>query len=126
MRNYENGSRTADKFVVRLPAGLREEVDAASVAFDTSMNTVFVRAIRQYLDGQQRQTLLLDALEKAASARPNFDLDEHVKMVADARRYRQLRDREHRIGGLPTGSDLDNQLDDALRNEPMEATPCVS
>lgn len=66
MGNYENGSTQADKFVVRLPEGLREQVDAASASADTSMNTIFVRAIRQYLDGQRRQELLLSALAQAA------------------------------------------------------------
>lgn len=59
-------SRTAPKFVVRLPDDLRDRVDAASVDADCSMNTIFVRAVRQYLDGQTRQEMLLDALEKAA------------------------------------------------------------
>lgn len=54
------------KFVVRLPDGLRGEVEEAADAADTSMNTIFVRAIRQYLDKQARQDLLLDALVRAA------------------------------------------------------------
>jgi predicted transcriptional regulator len=62
-----NDSRLAPKFVVRLPEGLREEVDAAARAADTSMNTIFVRAVRQYLDGQRRQELLLNALANAAA-----------------------------------------------------------
>lgn len=60
-------SRTAPKFVVRLPDDLRDRVDAAAGDADCSMNTIFVRAVRQYLDGQHRQELLLDALTKAAS-----------------------------------------------------------
>lgn len=58
--NYD--SRTADKFVVRLPEGLRSGIEAAANADDRSMNSVFIRAVRQYLDGQNRQSLLLDAL----------------------------------------------------------------
>lgn len=92
MRNYENGSRTADKFVVRLPDRLREEVDAAATAADSSMNTIFVRAVRQYLTGQARQELLLDALEKAVSTSRDFNIDEHARMAMDARRYRWVRD----------------------------------
>ena len=61
-------SRNAPKFVVRFPDDLRDRIDEAACAADTSMNTVIVRAIRQYLDGQQRQELLLDALAKAADA----------------------------------------------------------
>lgn len=59
-------SRTADKFAVRLPDGLRAEIESAACSLDTSMNTVFVRALRQYLDDQNRQQLLLDALVRAA------------------------------------------------------------
>ena len=54
------------KFVVRLPDNLREEVEIAADAADTSMNTIFVRALRQFLDKQARQDLLLDALAHAA------------------------------------------------------------
>ena len=63
-------SRTADKFVVRLPDGLRTDIEAAANAADRSMNSVFVQAVRQYLDGQNRQTLLLDALANAGAPRP--------------------------------------------------------
>lgn len=66
--NYD--SRTADKFVVRLPDGLRADIEAAANASDRSMNSVFVQAVRQYLDGQNRQTLLLDALASAAAPLP--------------------------------------------------------
>ena len=62
--NYD--SRTADKFVVRLPEGLRTEIEGAADYLDRSMNSVFVQAVRQYLDNQKRQELLLDALAKAA------------------------------------------------------------
>ena len=66
--NYD--SRTADKFVVRLPAGLRADIEAAANAADRSMNSVFVQAVRQYLDGQNRQTLLLEALANAGAPLP--------------------------------------------------------
>ncbi|MDF3136647.1 CopG family ribbon-helix-helix protein [Pseudomonas extremaustralis] len=61
-------SRTADKFVVRLPDGLRADIEVAANAADRSMNSVFVQAVRQYLDGQNRQTLLLDALASAVTS----------------------------------------------------------
>lgn len=51
-------SRTADKFVVRLPSGLRADIEASANAADRSMNSVFVQAVRQYLDGQNRQTCI--------------------------------------------------------------------
>lgn len=65
MPKTEFSSRTADKFVVRLPDGMRDEVDVASVELHTSMNTIFIQALRQYLDGNKRQALLLDALSAA-------------------------------------------------------------
>ena len=66
--NYD--SRTADKFVVRLPDGLRADIEAAANAAGRSMNSVFVQAVRQYLDGQNRQTLLLDALASSVAPLP--------------------------------------------------------
>ena len=57
------------KFVVRLPDNLRGEIEAAADAADTSMNTIFVRALRQFLDKQARQDLLLEALARAAGER---------------------------------------------------------
>lgn len=63
-------SRTADKFVVRLPDGLRADIEAAANTADRSMNSVFVQAVRQYLDGQNRQALLLDALASAVDPLP--------------------------------------------------------
>lgn len=63
--NKQYDSRTADKFVVRLPDGLRALVEQSASASETSMNTVFIQALRQYLDNQGRQQLLLDALAAA-------------------------------------------------------------
>lgn len=59
---FEYGSRDADKFVVRLPDGMRDQVAMAANADDRSMNSLIVKAIREYLDLQQRQQLLLGAL----------------------------------------------------------------
>lgn len=70
MTTNQYDSRTADKFVVRLPAGLRADIEAAANAADRSMNSVFVQAVRQYLDGQNSQTLLLDALASAVTPLP--------------------------------------------------------
>ncbi|WP_306108710.1 CopG family ribbon-helix-helix protein [Pseudomonas sp. Fl4BN1] len=63
--NYD--SRTADKFVVRLPDGLRSRVEEAADQLDRSMNSVFIQALRQYLDNQNRQELLLEALAASVS-----------------------------------------------------------
>ncbi|MGI9564992.1 carbon storage regulator [Pseudomonas fulva] len=60
--SFEYGSRTADKFVVRLPDGMRAQVAKAADADDRSMNSLIVKAIREYLDLQQRQQALLGAL----------------------------------------------------------------
>lgn len=59
---FEYGSRDADKFVVRLPDGMRDQVAMAANADDRSMNSLIVKAIREYLDLQQRQQALLGAL----------------------------------------------------------------
>ncbi|RYY67205.1 MAG: Arc family DNA-binding protein [Chitinophagaceae bacterium] len=59
---FESGSREADKFVVRLPDGMRDQVAAAATADDRSMNSLIVKALREYLDMQQRQQMLLGAL----------------------------------------------------------------
>lgn len=59
---FEYGSRDADKFVVRLPDGMRDHVAAAASADDRSMNSLIVKAIREYLDGHQRQEVLLGSL----------------------------------------------------------------
>lgn len=62
---FEYGSRDADKFVVRLPDGMRDQVAMAANADDRSMNSLIVKAIREYLDLQQRQQVLLGALALA-------------------------------------------------------------
>ncbi|MNO83268.1 Arc-like DNA binding domain protein [compost metagenome] len=59
---FEYGSRDADKFVVRLPDGMRDQVAMAANADDRSMNSLIVKAIREYLDLQQHQQALLGAL----------------------------------------------------------------
>ena len=105
--NYD--SRTADKFVVRLPDGLRADIEAAANADDRSMNSVFVKAVRQYLDGQSRQQILLDVLASTvatpfrgivpgrfdtrvpAALADSMHIDDRVKMAANAKRYEWLR-----------------------------------
>lgn len=86
--NSNYPSRTADKFVVRLPDGLRDSIQGAADYLDTSMNTVFVQAVRQYLDTQQRQQLLLDALAKAVSGKEELDAvlhwrDKHTQAIRE-------------------------------------------
>lgn len=127
-------SRTADKFVVRLPDNLRAEIEAAANAGDRSMNSVFVQAARQYLDGQNRQQIHLGALANAVITpitSESLHIDDRVKMAADAKRYRQLRDRARiedadsdllvlRGDTYFTGEELDREIDAALRLARLE------
>ncbi|WP_447906663.1 Arc family DNA-binding protein [Pseudomonas aeruginosa] len=62
-------SRDMDRFVVRLPDGLRAEVEAEAKRDERSMNSLIVVALREYLHGQRRKHALLDALTAAAGDR---------------------------------------------------------
>lgn len=64
-----NTSRDMDKFVVRLPDGLRAEVEAEAKRDSRSMNSLIVVALREYLHGQRRKQALLDALTTAVGGR---------------------------------------------------------
>lgn len=86
MTSKQYDSRTADKFVVRLPDGLRAAIEAAANADDRSMNSVFVKATRQYLDGQHQQKILLDVLAKT--------------VTTPIQPYVNARDRHHSPTGL--------------------------
>lgn len=66
---FEYGSREADKFVVRLPDGLRDQVAHAADTDDRSMNSLIVKAIREYLDRTARANVLLNVLTQAAEIR---------------------------------------------------------
>lgn len=46
-------SRDADKFVARLPEGMRELIKARGKADSRSMNGVVIQALAQYLSGEQ-------------------------------------------------------------------------
>ena len=134
MRDTQFDSRTADKFVARLPDGLRAEIEAIANSSDRSMNAVFVQAVRQYTDGQKRQQLLLDALANAATS--SMHIDDRVQMAANARRYEWLRDRQIiddpdtdilvMAGDIYfTGAELDKTIDDAMRLACLEELqPC--
>lgn len=67
MKRYD--SRTADKFVVRLPDDMRADVEALATFEERSMNSVIVQAIRNHLDFNRRQELLLDALRNASESK---------------------------------------------------------
>lgn len=62
-------SHSLDKFVVRLPDGMRDQVAAAAAADERSMNGLIVIAIREHLDRGKRANALLDALIQAADAK---------------------------------------------------------
>lgn len=66
---FEYDSRSADKFVVRLPDGMRDQVAAAADADDRSMNSLIVIAIREHLGRSKRANALLDALTQAADVK---------------------------------------------------------
>ena len=113
--------------MVRLPDGLRADIEAAANAGDRSMNSVFIQAVRQYLDGQKRQKILLDALANTVTTpvkSRSMHIDDRVKMAANARRYEWLRDvafsannqilvRDH-FGNLLVKDDLDREIDRAM------------
>ncbi|HHW2505629.1 TPA: Arc family DNA-binding protein [Pseudomonas aeruginosa] len=63
-----SASRDMDKFVVRLPDGLRAEVEAEAKRDERSMNSLIVVALREYLHGQQQKRAQLNALTKAAGS----------------------------------------------------------
>lgn len=58
-------SRTADKFVIRLPEGVRDAVNDKAMKAFMSMNAFIIQAIVEKLDRSKRQELLLDALAEA-------------------------------------------------------------
>lgn len=61
-------SRTADKFVVRMPDGMRDSVDSAASEQHIRMNTFIVQAISEKLDREQRAKVAVDTLVAAAQA----------------------------------------------------------
>lgn len=61
-RPARKSSRDADKFVVRLPDGMRSQITDVSQADERSMNSFFITAVRNELAGRQEQALLLESL----------------------------------------------------------------
>lgn len=122
-------SHSLDKFVVRLPDGMRDQVAATAQADERSMNGLIVIAIREYLNRGQKANALLDALVLAAEVKdsvlvdqpgPAFDIDEHVRMAADARRYQWLRQHgrlQDAYGTLLDFTQMDGEIDSALRRQ---------
>ncbi len=72
MQKPGSNSRTADKFVIRLPDGMRKAIENLAAAKYSSMNTEIILALEAHLEGQARQKLLLDALQAhAEDAKPS-------------------------------------------------------
>jgi predicted transcriptional regulator len=93
MANPAYTSSTADKFVVRLPDGMRKAVEDLAGDNHSSMNTEIIRAIEAHLEGQARQKLLLDAL--------------HAQLIAAkaiAREQPQQQAEVEYLDGLKTGT----------------------
>ncbi|WP_288659497.1 MULTISPECIES: Arc family DNA-binding protein [Pseudomonas] len=61
-------SRTADKFIVRLPEGLRSRILTKAYNRHESMNTLIIKALERYLDQEDKFEVLLDTLAKQAEA----------------------------------------------------------
>lgn len=55
-------SRDADKFVIRLPAGMRDQLDARSALDGQSMNSVAVEALTNHLAMREEQQIIMEAL----------------------------------------------------------------
>lgn len=56
-------SRLLDKFIIRMPEGMRQRMEALASQNRKTMNAEFIRAIENHLENQLRQRLLLDSLE---------------------------------------------------------------
>ena len=59
-------SRTADKFIVRFPDGMRDQVATAAGEVFTSMNTFVIQAVAEKLDRDKLQEIALIVLARAA------------------------------------------------------------
>lgn len=60
-KKLKTESRTADKFVVRMPDGMRERLEAHAATQHSSMNSSAVQGIESYLDGHDKLNDLLAA-----------------------------------------------------------------
>jgi len=58
-------SRTADKFVMRLPDGMRPRVEELAKLEHRSMNSFIIAAVEEKIGRGERQELLLNALQLA-------------------------------------------------------------
>jgi len=61
-----NSTAHADKFVVRLPEGMRDAVAERAAEAFISMNSFVVQSVAEKLDREQRAKRAVDALEYTA------------------------------------------------------------
>lgn len=61
-KTARKSSREADKFVVRLPDGMRSQITDVSQADERSMNSFVITALRNELAGRKEQALMLESL----------------------------------------------------------------
>lgn len=78
-------SRTADKFVVRMPDGMRQQISEEAVTNYQSMNNWIVQAVEEKLVRAQRLELLLDTLEAAAKVHAADKVTKRVEDPHDGR-----------------------------------------
>lgn len=77
-------SRTADKFVMRLPEGMRQKVAARARKEHRSMNGVLINATQQYLDGQEELETLLASVKLLKTQLEHALADHQVSVAAGA------------------------------------------
>ena len=63
MKNEKFDSRTADKFVLRLPDGMRQHVADEAKGAHISMNSYMIQSIAMRLENEQRLETLIKILE---------------------------------------------------------------
>lgn len=111
--------------VVNTPWTDKQVLDFLSVA----LRHVVVEGDLQYGDINEAMRYMAEKGEPAFCK--DFSIDEHVRMVTDARRYRWLRDRERiedpdedllvvRGDNWLAGAELDQEVDTALRLEALQ------
>lgn len=111
--------------VVYTPWTDKQVLDFLSVA----LRHVVVEGDLQYSDINEAMRYMAETGQPAFCK--EFSIDEHVRMVSDARRYRWLRDRERiedpdedllvvRGDNWLSGEELDQEIDTALRLEALE------
>ncbi|MGE1525819.1 hypothetical protein [Pseudomonas putida] len=119
------GASSQGSAYVYAPWSDAQVLDFLSVA----LRNVVVEGDLQYSDINEAMRYMAEKGQPAFCK--EFSIDEHVKLVADARRYRLLRDRERiedpdedllvvRGDNWLSGEELDQEIDTALRVQAMQ------